>query len=93
MGIKKQKRINLKSKGEPRIRFLDSPMPSIYRNNGSQSSFSGLIGVLQSVDTDSPEAKLNRTSISDNNSGRIELTDFHQRHRFVLVQITINYKG
>ncbi|MCL5784549.1 MAG: hypothetical protein M1142_04325 [Patescibacteria group bacterium] len=72
MGIKKQKQPST-LKGELKIRFLDGPMPSIYRNSGSQSSFSGLMGALQSVNTNSPEAKLNKTSISDNNGGRIEL--------------------
>lgn len=73
MGIKKQKLNNKNSKMEPKIRFLDGPMPSLYRNTSSQSPFSGLMGALQSVNTNSPEAKLNRTSISDNNGGRIEL--------------------
>lgn len=36
-------------------------------------SLSDLVGALQSVDTQTPEAALNATSISDNNGGRIEL--------------------
>lgn len=80
MRIKKPKQSST-SRKEPRIRFLDGPMPSIYRNAGSQSPQTGLMGALQSVDTNSPEAKLNeqalsrfarnRTSISDNNGGMI----------------------
>jgi hypothetical protein len=32
-----------------------------------------LIDLLESIDTSSPQAKLNETTISDNNGGRIEL--------------------
>lgn len=48
------------TENEPRIRFLDSPMPSPYRK-------------VTSPDTNSSEARLNASSISDNNGGRIEL--------------------
>lgn len=34
-----------------------------------------LVDALQSVDTQSPEASLNATSIEDNNGGRIELNE------------------
>lgn len=34
-----------------------------------------LISVMQSVKTDTPEAKLNKTTISDNNGDRITLND------------------
>jgi len=36
-------------------------------------SLVSLIEALQAVDTDAPLAKLNETSITDNNGGRIEL--------------------
>lgn len=36
-------------------------------------SITGFIKVLTSIDTESPVAKLNETTISDNNGGRIEL--------------------
>lgn len=39
----------------------------------SNQSIPNIVNILQSVDTKSPEAKLNATSISDNNGGRIEL--------------------
>lgn len=41
----------------------------------SQSSITDLVQVMQSVKTDTPEAKLNQHSISDGNGGRIELDD------------------
>lgn len=59
------------SQSEPKIRFLDGPIPSPYGK--TISPITELIGALQSVDTNSPQGKLNRTSISDNNGGRIEL--------------------
>lgn len=59
------------TRNEPRIRFLYSPMPSLYRK--VSSPITELIGTLQSVDTNSSEARLNATSINDNNCGRIEL--------------------
>jgi hypothetical protein len=37
------------------------------------SNLAELIDALQSVDTNSPTAQLNATTISDNNGGRIEL--------------------
>lgn len=46
-------------------------MPSSYRK--VSSPITELIGNLQSVDTNSSEAKLNITSITDNNGYRIEL--------------------
>lgn len=42
---------------------------------GNDPSFVDLVGALDSVDTSSPEAILNPTSISDNNDGRIELDE------------------
>lgn len=38
-----------------------------------ESSIKELIEVLQEIDTSSPKAKLNETSIDDNNGGRIIL--------------------
>lgn len=50
------------------------------RNNNSQllmptntQGLTGLIQALQSVDPSAPLARLNRTTISDNNGGRIQL--------------------
>jgi hypothetical protein len=36
-------------------------------------NLAALVAELQEIDIDSPMAKLNETSISDNNGGRIEL--------------------
>ena len=44
-----------------------APAPS------SGQSLTDLVGALQSVDTNKPEASLNATSIDNNNGGRIEL--------------------
>ena len=46
-------------------------------NSGSDSGqpLTDLVDALQSVDTESPEASLNPTSIDDNNGGRIELNE------------------
>lgn len=70
-GFKESGQEEEETQNEPRIRFLDSPMSSPYRR--VSSPITELIGTLQSVDTNSEEARLNATSISDNNGGRIEL--------------------
>ncbi|MBI3103653.1 hypothetical protein HYZ05_01810 [Candidatus Daviesbacteria bacterium] len=44
-------------------------------NNDSGQPLADLVDALQSVDTESPEAGLNATSIDDNNGGRIELNE------------------
>lgn len=44
-------------------------------SNDSGSVLTDLVDALQSVDTQSPEASLNATSIEDNNGGRIELNE------------------
>ena len=44
-------------------------------NNNAGQSVADLVDALQSVDTQSPEAPLNATSIEDNNGGRIELNE------------------
>ena len=54
----------------------NQPQPT----DSSESSNSGqgltdLVDALQSVDTTSPEASLNATTIEDNNGGRIELNE------------------
>jgi hypothetical protein len=40
-------------------------------NNNPDDNLVALIDVLQSIDTNSPLAKLNATSMPDNNGGRI----------------------
>lgn len=42
-------------------------------DNDSSQSVADLVDALQSVDTNTPEAALNATSIEDNNGDRIEL--------------------
>lgn len=44
-------------------------------NNDSGQPLADLVDALQSVDTQSPEASLNATSIEDNNGDRIELNE------------------
>lgn len=44
-------------------------------NNDSGQPLADLVDALQSVDTNTPEAALNATSIEDNNGGRIELDE------------------
>lgn len=39
----------------------------------SEDALAELVELLEQVDLDSPLAKLNETTISDNNGGRIEL--------------------
>lgn len=39
----------------------------------SSDRLTGLVGDLQNIDSDSPQASQNETTISDNNGGRIEL--------------------
>lgn len=43
--------------------------------NDSGQPLADLVDALQSVDTTTPEASLNATSIEDNNGGRIELNE------------------
>lgn len=44
-------------------------------NNDSGQPLADLVDALQSVDTNTPEAALNATSIEDNNGDRIELNE------------------
>ena len=44
-------------------------------NSDSGQPLADLVDVLQSVDTTTPEASLNATSIEDNNGDRIELNE------------------
>ena len=50
------------------------PTDSNDSSNSSQS-LADLVDALQSVDTTTPEATLNATSIEDNNGDRIELNE------------------
>lgn len=45
------------------------------QDSGNDQNLTDLVGALQSVDTNSPEASSNATSIDDNNGGRIELDE------------------
>lgn len=47
------------------------PVVATSLNNPIQN----LVNVMQSVDSSSPEAKLNATSMDDNNGGRIEFNE------------------
>lgn len=51
-----------------------SPQPTD-SSNDSGPALTDLVDALQSVDTQSPEASLNATSIEDNNGDRIELNE------------------
>lgn len=51
-----------------------SPQPT-NSNSDSGPALTDLVDALQSVDTTTPEASLNATSIEDNNGGRIELNE------------------
>ena len=55
----------------------DSPQQPTYssESNNSGQSVADLVDALQSVDTTTPEASLNATSIEDNNGDRIELNE------------------
>ena len=44
-------------------------------SSDSGQPMADLVDALQSVDTTTPEASLNATSIEDNNGGRIELNE------------------
>ncbi len=59
------------SKNQPSQTQTPSPTP----NTNTGQVLSDLANTMKSVDTKSPEAKLNTTSISDNNGGRIELNE------------------
>ena len=45
------------------------------QDSGNDQDLTDLVDALQSVDTNSPEASSNATSIDDNNGGRIELDE------------------
>ena len=51
------------------------PTDSSESSNSDQAQLTDLVDALQSVDTTTPEASLNATSIEDNNGGRIELNE------------------
>ncbi len=61
----------------------DDPTPPAVNNQHQATDSSSdygqplidLVDALQSVDTTTPEASLNATSIDDNNGGRIELNE------------------
>lgn len=53
----------------------DQQHPTESNNNDSGQPLADLVDALQSVDTTTPEATLNATSIEDNNGGRIELNE------------------
>lgn len=52
-----------------------TPAPAVSQPKPAQTGIPQVVKVMQSVKTDTPEAKLNTHSISDNNGGRIELND------------------
>lgn len=57
-----------------------NPIPEEIANNQSlpeapRQDLTNLVNVMQSVDTNTPEAKENATSIDDNNGGRVELNE------------------
>lgn len=49
------------------------------QDSGNDQNLTDLVDALQSVDTNSPEASSNATSIDDNNGGRIELDEDSQK--------------
>ena len=51
------------------------PTESGESSNSGQAQLTDLVDALQSVDTTTPEATLNATSIEDNNGNRIELNE------------------
>lgn len=55
----------------------DAPQSTLEptQDSSNDQNLTDLVGALQSVDTDSPEASSNATSIDDNNGGRIELDE------------------
>ena len=53
----------------------DNQQQNLEPSNDSGQSMADLVDALQSVDTSSPEASSNATSIDDNNGGRIELDE------------------
>ncbi len=52
-----------------------APTPSVSQPKPAQSGIPQVVKVMQSVKTDTPEAKLNKITISDGNGGRITLDD------------------
>ena len=52
----------------------NQPQP-VDSSSDSGQPLTDLVGALQSVDTTTPEATLNATSIEDNNGDRIELNE------------------
>ena len=53
----------------------DNQQPPIESSNNSGQPMVDLVDALQSVDTQSPEASLNATSIEDNKGDGIELNE------------------
>ena len=53
----------------------DNQQQTTDSSSDSGQPLADLVDALQSVDTESPEASLNATSIEDNNGDRIELNE------------------
>ncbi len=62
--------LRMKNRLHSHSKFIELPYK---RPTPSGSVLKEIIDRLRSVETDSPQAKLNETSISDNNGGRILL--------------------
>lgn len=59
----------------PQTATVVAPQPSTPQPSINPQPIPTLVNVMQSVKTDTPEAKLNKHSISDGNGGRIEMND------------------
>lgn len=57
------------------------PQATTMPSTPSQSAIPTLVREMQSVKTDTPEAKLNETTISDGKGGRITLDDQTKRQK------------
>jgi hypothetical protein len=58
-----------------------TPAPTTSQPRPSQSGIPQVVKVMQTVKTDTPEAKLNETTISDGKGGRITLDDQTKRQK------------
>lgn len=69
--------------GEERKSLSRSKLANVF-GNSKNSPINQVVGELKKVDTRAPIAKLNKTTISDNNGRRIKLNDGTTNNRKVI---------
>lgn len=64
-----------KPQDQDKVRYIKFKSINILEDNDDDDNLTEFVGNLSSVNTNKPDAKLNETTISDNNGGRIILNE------------------